>query len=388
MIGVIGDSILANSGFAHESRVITWSLAKKYDVMSIGSLVDKFPWLERDIKKTKIKFANEEREVNYFVDSSGGIWALKYLKEKIDFDALIFLDGPWTYSQHAKSLELIKYIRKIFPNTKLILKVFWDGEPLENNLIFEISKLFDNKYITSIGNKKSWEQFKKEKIHLIEEAIDLTLFKKFKREKKTDEFIVGSSQKNVGRKNLNLLVKAFNKFAKDKDDIRLFLTAAYPEYEPQSVKWSNLSDEQKEKLILKTADKPYEDYLKELSQFDINVNISWGEAFGIPAIEGFAFGIPYIATDFSNSHYLIYEEPDSSRGAGVEVKDYETKNICGGIKIAIPSLKSLVEILNQYYYNRDLIGKQGKNAKRYVRRFDISNIKYLWLKFIDEVLES
>jgi glycosyltransferase involved in cell wall biosynthesis len=104
---------------------------------------------------------------------------------------------------------------------------------------------------------------------------------------------------NSYRKRPDILLKAFADFAKDKDDAKLLLqtssaTGAYP---LRSIaKHLNISD----KIIFGESKLTNDKFNLLYNVFDVNVNTSMGEGFGLPLLEGAACKCPIICTEDKN----------------------------------------------------------------------------------------
>lgn len=161
-----------------------------------------------------------------------------------------------------------------------------------------------------------------------------------------DKFIVGTVARNQPRKNLPALVRAFAEFAKNKEDVGLYMHTQI-----RDVGWN--VDELVERFGL--HEKAYctdnfvamkgipDSELNRLySMFDLFVLPTMSEGFGLPIIEAQACGTPVLVTDFSACPELVV-----NRNQLIRVKD--TIIMGRNIEQAIVDEADMVRKMNYYY---------------------------------------
>jgi glycosyltransferase involved in cell wall biosynthesis len=174
------------------------------------------------------------------------------------------------------------------------------------------------------------------------------------------KFVVGTVARNQPRKNLPALVKAFSLFAKNKDDVLLYMHSQVVD-----VGW-NLAE-----LVSRfgVTDKafttpgftalkgiPDEELVKIYNMFDIFVLPTMAEGFGLPIIEAQSCEVPVLVTDFSACSELVVDRQEL-----IKVKDYI---IMGrNIEQAVADVDDIVRKLN-FFYN-DWKKNGGKKLKYY-----------------------
>ncbi|HLI46123.1 MAG TPA: glycosyltransferase family 4 protein [Geobacterales bacterium] len=173
-----------------------------------------------------------------------------------------------------------------------------------------------------------------------------------------DVFVVGCVARNQPRKNIPALIKAFSQFAKNKDDVALYL-----HMQIRDVGWN--IDELIGRFGLN--DKAYatngftalngipdEELNKLYNMFDVMALPSMSEGFGLPLLESQSAGTPVLVTDFSACTELTVDKQELIR-----VKD--TLIMGRNIEQAIADTDDLAHKLNIFY--RDWKNKDSKKLK-------------------------
>ncbi|MNS55154.1 D-inositol 3-phosphate glycosyltransferase [compost metagenome] len=202
-----------------------------------------------------------------------------------------------------------------------------------------------------------------------------------------DKFVVGTVARNQPRKNLPALVKAFSEFAKNKDDVLLYMHT-----QTVDVGW-NIAD-----LVrrFEVTDKAYttanlnsvvgvsDDELCEIyNVFDIFVLPTMAEGFGLPILEAQACGVPVLVTDFSACTELV---PD--RQSLLKVKD--TLIMGRNIEQAIVDIDDIKRKLDYFYY--DWKRREGRDMKKlsaksiqFSKSFAMENMGNGFIKLIRDI---
>lgn len=179
-----------------------------------------------------------------------------------------------------------------------------------------------------------------------------------------DVFIVFNGNRNQPRKRIDLTIKAFVKFAKDKPDARLWLNMG-----KKDMGWDLVPllkrvarDEGYDatgKLILTSPHFSTHNCLsiEQLNQVynavDVGVNTCLGEGWGLVNTEHAATGVAQIVPD----HTSLQEIFDGVRRINVE--SWETDRNYG-LERGQPSPDDLAAILNHYYNNREELQMAGE----------------------------
>lgn len=115
-----------------------------------------------------------------------------------------------------------------------------------------------------------------------------------------------------------------------------------------------------------------EDMALHYGAFDILVNVSHGEGFGIPILESMACGTPVVGTDFSSMPELI-----SGHGWLIPPKALEIYTLKTQFH-AIPDYDIFGDTLIKIIGNNDLIKSTGKRAAKFALKYDWDKIAPEW----------
>ena len=194
-----------------------------------------------------------------------------------------------------------------------------------------------------------------------------------------NKFIVGNLARNQWRKNLPAMFKAFAEFSKDKEDAILYYHGAV-----EDVGWNvmdlinryDISDKVLYNPNLKPNEGVNEEDLNMLyNLMDLFCIPTLGEGFCLPLLEAQAAGTPVLVTDFSACTELTQGEDEL-----IKVKMMYTpivKERDAIIDYALVDPDDMVEKMNNFYYNRDLIDKYGKLGREFA-------LKHQWKDKVNE----
>lgn len=179
-----------------------------------------------------------------------------------------------------------------------------------------------------------------------------------------DVFIVFNGNRNQPRKRIDLTIKGFVKFAKDKPDARLWLNMGQ-----KDMGWELIPlfkrvarDEGYDaagKLILTSPQfstdncLPIEQLNKVYNACDVGINTCIGEGWGLVNTEHAATSVAQVVPD----HTSLKEIFDGVRRIAIE--SWETDRNYG-LERGQPSPSDLADILNYYYHNREELQMAGE----------------------------
>jgi glycosyltransferase involved in cell wall biosynthesis len=202
-----------------------------------------------------------------------------------------------------------------------------------------------------------------------------------------DSFIVGTVARNQPRKNFDKIIKSFAIFAKDKPNARLWLHAAI-----QDAAY-NLADLA---YMFGVGDKvcftPGYNLVNGLSDqdlnavmniFDVGLQMTQGEGFGIPILDLMSCGIPQVLPDYS-SHVEWCK--DASILIPLDPIDDFITGIPHPCERAIQKVSLTVDGLNKLYNDKDLRKKLGENGRKVAETMTWNVTIPQWENVIDEVL--
>jgi glycosyltransferase involved in cell wall biosynthesis len=186
-----------------------------------------------------------------------------------------------------------------------------------------------------------------------------------------DAFIVFNGNRNQPRKRIDLTLKAFIKFAKDKDDARLWLNMG-----SKDLGWEIIPlfkriarDEGFDptgKLILTSPHfstdncLPIEQLNKVYNAADVGINTCIGEGWGLVNSEHGSVGVAQVVPDHTSLKEIFDEVPRIECNASETDRNY-------GLERFLPDPDSAAEILTYYYENRDALRKDGQWCARRLR---------------------
>jgi len=179
-----------------------------------------------------------------------------------------------------------------------------------------------------------------------------------------DAFIVFNGNRNQPRKRIDLTIKAFIKFAKSRDDARLWLNMG-----PKDLGWPVVDlfkrvarDEGYDptsKLILTSPNfsvdncLPIEQLNKVYNASDIGINTCIGEGWGLVNTEHGATGVMQLVPDHTSLKEIFNEVPRIECNGSETDRNY-------GLERMLPDPNSAAELLGYYYDNRDILEQHGK----------------------------
>lgn len=123
---------------------------------------------------------------------------------------------------------------------------------------------------------------------------------------------------------------------------------------------------------------PEEEMSMLFNSFDILMNASRREGFGLPILEAQSCGVPVIATNFSSMIELVKDH-----GWLVNAKDWHYTPLLG--KCAIPDQDDIAKKLEEAYFDKELRLKYGKLGRKFALDYDWDLlIKNLWEPLLEE----
>jgi glycosyltransferase involved in cell wall biosynthesis len=126
-----------------------------------------------------------------------------------------------------------------------------------------------------------------------------------------------------------------------------------------------------------------ENMAKMYQGFDLLLNASRGEGFGIPIIEAQACGVPVIGTKWTSMTELI-------KGHGWLVNPVTTTPTQLLSNMGIPNEWEIAEYIEDAYNNPDKRRKYGEDACKFTRdHYDWNNvIDHLWIDLIEKIRDE
>ena len=381
----VGDAV-ATTGFARVGHSILTNLPnRKYDIHHLG-----------------INYSGDPHEFPYKIYPAilgGDLYGIKRLeslvKETIKPDLIVLLNDPWVIQQYLKELSRFKNTVPVVTYSPI------DAE----EQTAEWFSLYDEQVkevcvYTEFGKRvileSAGEYLNGYDINVIPHGIDTGVFFPYKgtdvasgtdnakkalypwkdRPEFLNSFIVLNANRNQPRKRIDLTIRAFSEFAKDKpDNVKLYLHMGTKD---MGVDILNLAARYgiDEKLII-SANTPnipgVEDQRLNLiyNACDIGINTSVGEGWGLTSWEHAAAGKPQIVAD--NSVLREIWQDDAIYIDCPEYMIHERVNTLA----RVPSHNSIVKAL-EFAYNDWLNGGLELNAMATRSYERITSSKYNW----------
>lgn len=209
-----------------------------------------------------------------------------------------------------------------------------------------------------------------------------------------DVFIVFNGNRNQPRKRIDLTIKGFIKFAKDKPDARLWLNMG-----KKDMGWEIIPlfkrvarDEGYDptgKLILTSPHfsthncLPVEQLNKVYNAVDIGVNTCIGEGWGLVNTEHAATGVAQLVPDHTSLKEIFDGVPRIACHGSETDRNY-------GLERPLPEPESMAELLTNYYENRTALEGTGKWCYKRVheKQFTWPYVQKQMLGMVNAMLEK
>jgi D-inositol-3-phosphate glycosyltransferase len=209
-----------------------------------------------------------------------------------------------------------------------------------------------------------------------------------------DVFIVFNGNRNQPRKRIDLTVKGFIEFAKDKPDARLWLNMG-----AKDMGWEiiplfkrvarDAGYDPAGKLILTSPHfsthncLPIEKLNKVYNSADIGINTCIGEGWGLVNTEHAAAGVAQVVPDHTSLKEIFNDIPRIDCNGSETDRNY-------GLERLLPDPSSLAEILTSYYEDRNALTAASNwcYERIHEKQFTWSVITKKMLRIVEEVLDQ
>ena len=209
-----------------------------------------------------------------------------------------------------------------------------------------------------------------------------------------DVFIVFNGNRNQPRKRIDLTVKGFIEFAKDKPDARLWLNMG-----AKDMGWEiiplfkrvarDAGYDPAGKLILTSPHfsthncLPIEKLNKVYNSADIGINTCIGEGWGLVNTEHAAAGVAQVVPDHTSLKEIFNDIPRIACNGSETDRNY-------GLERLLPDPSSLAEILTSYYEDRNALTAASNwcYERIHEKQFTWSVITKKMLRIVEEVLDQ
>ena len=254
---------------------------------------------------------------------------------------------------------------------------------------------------TEFGKEELIKMGYDKSIHIIPHGTDFTKFfpidpLECRRELGVpeDTFIVFNGNRNQPRKRIDLTIKGFIEFAKDKPDARLWLNMG-----AKDMGWEiiplfkrvarDVGYDAAGKLILTSPHfsthncLPIEQLNKVYNAVDIGLNTCIGEGWGLVNSEHAATGTVQVVPDHTSLKEIFNGIPRIACNGSETDRNY-------GLERLLPDPSSVAAILNDYYEDRSSLQKAGQwcHDRIHEKQFTWPVITKKMLCIVDEVLSK
>lgn len=209
-----------------------------------------------------------------------------------------------------------------------------------------------------------------------------------------DTFIVFNGNRNQPRKRIDLTIKGFIEFAKDKPDARLWLNMG-----AKDMGWEliplfkrvarDAGYDPTGKLILTSPHfsthncLPVEKLNKVYNSADIGINTCIGEGWGLVNTEHAATGVAQVVPDHTSLKEIFSGVPRIACNGSETDRNY-------GLERLLPDPSSVADILTSYYEDRDALKAAGNwcYERIHEQQFTWPVITKKMLRIVEEVLDQ
>ena len=259
-----------------------------------------------------------------------------------------------------------------FGDTQLLMHVPVDGEPFDSTLA-TVSQMADLMVPASHYGKAVLNTKNLCTCEPIPHSFDDSVYYQFKQIQRdesrakfnfTDDlFVIGFVGRQQERKNLMAMIIAFERFARDKSDVRLLLNITIDKYSDfnivHMVKFMGLGDKV---LIIKSNNLSEKDMASMYNALDMYISTSCSEGFNIPVLEAQACGVPCAVSNYSAHVELVRDH-----GVLIDIADY--RPMPNNIYWAYVDIDKTVEAMNHYYDSINARRKDSAAAKKFVNKY-------------------
>lgn len=321
----------------------------------------------------------------------------------VDLVQQIKPDLVWVTNDFWIALE---YWRKLKPVQEELDFKFYCYSPIDSYGIFE--ELIPNVEewdgfgtYTEFGAKEMKKAGYSQKIDIIPHGIDTEMFYPIGMQQCREElgvpqdtFIVFNGNRNQPRKRIDITIRGFIQFAKDKPDARLWLNMGTKDLGWDIIPlFKRIAKEygydSKEKLIITSPNFSTDNCLsvEQLNMVynaaDVGVNTCIGEGWGLVNFEHAATCVPQIVPDHTSLKEIFHSIPR----IGIESWEVDRNY---GLDRGVPSASHLAHLLDEYYASPGLRESDGKWCYDRVleKQFQWPVIQKQMLKIMDRVLNQ
>lgn len=357
------------------------------------SIIDNLPEDKYEIHHLAINYHGdpyESKSLLYPASLGGDLFGFRRVNtliDKIKPNFIFILNDAWNIAQYLEIIKADIPIVTYFPvDAKPQLKE-WFAPMVEKTTMVAY---------TEYGKSAVTDYFKKANVQIIPHGIDTNTF--YPIDKNTarlelngvepEDFIFLTANRNQPRKRLDLTIKGFAEFVKDKpDSVKLYCHCGVEDMGWHIIKLCDRYNISHRLLLTSLTLSPINFISDERLNIvyncaDVGITNSMGEGWGLGPMEHAACGKPQIVTNCS-----ALKELYTGMSAQIPVDHYETypKILTDG---AVVTSTAIAEAMELYYSNNKRYESDGDKIYKFVTqpKFSWKNIAKQWDLVFNEVL--
>jgi glycosyltransferase involved in cell wall biosynthesis len=378
----VGDSPTVNTGFGVVSKNLLKGLYNRgHEIHVLGVNHHGEPY-----NRAEFPYSIHPCEHGSGMDAVFGLNRLWQIIPQIQPDLLFLFNDPWIIEKYIDH----KPDNISAPFLKTIGYYPVDAGPINPKTIKFLNGLdaqvcyshFAERIITE-GNGGKYP----DNLHQIYHGVDTKSYYPMQQQLARNElgipinsWIVGMVARNQYRKRFDILISAFAKFAKDKDDVKLYLHTVLDDVGFDIADLINNQFKISDKLILTEGMTPAKGVSEEqlnliYNSLDVNALISLGDGFGLPVAESMAVGCPQIVSDHSCLKELVEGH------GGLLVKNAAWLLHTAGINTwgGLTDENHLAEQLEWAYTYQKAMREKGEEGYKFIKQD-----KFNWDNIVDK----
>lgn len=348
---IAGDAV-AHTGFASVTHNLANHFSKQHNICVLG-----------------VNYFGDPHSYPYPIFPAGlggdvyGIRRIQGIVQANDIDLVLIINDPWIVYDYLNTLSKIEKLKRTC-YTPI------DGLNPKPAFITGLNRCDHVFAYNNFGLEQMKQSGLTTSVSAIPHGVDTSIFypirKADARERlnlSEDLFIVGCCNRNQPRKRLDLAIKYFAEFAKDKPkNVRFYFHGALEDAGYDTVQLCQYYGIEDRYIITNPNITPAQGITQDLlravySSWDVQITTTNGEGHGMTTHEGMACGVPQIVPDWAALG-------DWARGGVVYVPCTNTEVRTGGINTigGIPDEAAFVDALNLLYNDATERKNQAKNA--------------------------
>ena len=200
------------------------------------------------------------------------------------------------------------------------------------------------------------------------------------------KFVIGWVNRNTWRKLPTYPLEIFREFSEDKSDVVLVMhTDPYDSQGVALIPSKNAIFKGSETFIFLSIPRGQDaHYMNDLyNTFDVHLNTSYAEGFGLSVLESMATGVPNIVPKTGGVQNLV--EDGSGWAISPKVRVMNGSQTVPYIYEDYTDPKDFVKILNHIYTHQEILEEMGKKSITRAQDFSVEKVANMWDKMLKVV---